>query len=284
MSSKHILILCLFSTLSACSTIQKSTSSDWLLIDNFENSLSNWQSVDTQNETKPQVKNPQITVIQPEQASTSTSTSTSTNHYLLKKPARDGIVGNRKALSYTKLPQAVEVGQTYTFYIRINVAAFPNNHAFGLSNLTPELINKHAYDAFEPTLRVTDKTESNGLVNDGALMVKTGNGYSNIQNYTTKQSAKPLQTNTWYDVWYVVNNAAASKQGQQYDVYVKGGEFSKQTLVYKNAQFRMKREQPLIYFLANCNTGPIKKPYGNGGLRYDDLYMSKGTNLNNPML
>ncbi|MBH0037254.1 hypothetical protein [Pseudoalteromonas sp. SWN166] len=278
MPSKHILILCLFSTLSACSNIHKNTSSDWLLIDNFENSLSKWQSVDTQNETKPQVKNPQITVIQSEQATTST------NHYLLKKPARDGIVGNRKALSYTKLPQAVEVGQIYTFYIRINVAAFPNNHAFGLSNLTPELINKHAYDAFEPTLRITDKTESNGFVNDGALMVKTDSGYSNIQNYTTKQSAKPLQTNTWYDVWYVVNNSAASEQGQQYNVYVKGGEFKKQTLVYKNAQFRMKREQPLIYFLANCNTGPIKKPYGNGGLRYDDLYMSKGINLNYPTL
>lgn len=269
-------LLCLLSALASCSTIQKNTSSDWLLIDNFENSLSDWQSVDTQNETKPQVKNPQITVIQPEQ------TNSSINHYLLKKPARDGIVGNRKALSYTKLPQAVEVGQTYTFYIRVNVAAFPNNHAFGLSNLTPELINKHAYDAFEPTLRVTDKTESNGFVNDGALMVKTDSGYSNIQNYTTKQSAKPLQTNTWYDVWYVVNNAAASEQGQQYDVYVKGGEFNSQTLVYKNAQFRMKREQPLIYFLANCNTGPIKKPYGNGGLRYDDLYMSEGINLSNP--
>lgn len=278
MHCKHMSLLCLLSALASCSTISKNTSSDWLLIDDFENSLSKWQSVDTQNETKPQVKNPQITVIQSEQANSST------NHYLLKKPAAESIVGNRKALSYTKLPQAVEVGDTYTFYMRINVAAFPNNHAFGLSNLTPELINKHAYDAFEPTLRVTDKTESNGLVNDGALMVKTDSGYSNIQNYTTKQSAKPLQTNTWYDVWYVVNKAAVSEQGQQYDVYVKGGEFSKQTLVYKNAQFRMKREQPLIYFLANCNTGPIKKPYGNGGLRYDDLYMSKGTNLNNPML
>lgn len=278
MHFKHTLLLCLLSTLASCSTIQKNTSSNWLLIDDFENSLSKWQSVDTQNETKPQVKNPQITVIQSEQATTST------NHYLLKKPASDGIVGNRKALSYTKLPQAVEVGQIYTFYIRINVAAFPNNHAFGLSNLTPELINKHAYDAFEPTLRVTDKTESNGFVNDGALMVKTDSGYSNIQNYTTNQTAKPLLTNTWYDVWYVVNNSAASEQGQQYNVYVKGGEFKKQTLVYKNAQFRMKREQPLIYFLANCNTGPIKKPYGNGGLRYDDLYMSKGINLNNPTL
>ncbi|MGK2236379.1 MAG: hypothetical protein ACI85L_001532 [Pseudomonadota bacterium] len=84
-------LLCLLSALASCSTIQKNTSSDWLLIDNFENSLSDWQSVDTQNETKPQVKNPQITVIQPEQ------TNSSINHYLLKKPARDGIVGNHKS-------------------------------------------------------------------------------------------------------------------------------------------------------------------------------------------
>jgi hypothetical protein len=53
--------------------------------------------------------------------------------------------------------------------------------------------------------------------------------------------------------------------------------------VYKNAKFRMKREQPLIYFLANANTGPAKKPYGNGGLKYDDLYMSRGINLSNPV-
>jgi hypothetical protein len=278
MHFKYILIVCLFSTLAACTNDPNRASSKWLLIDNFEHSLTDWQTVDTQNETKPHVKNPQITVIQAEQATVPA------NHYLLKKPAAEGIVGNRKALSYKKLPQAVEVGQTYTFYMRINVAAFPNNHAFGLSNLSSELINTHAYDAFEPTLRITDKTESNGFVNDGALMVKTDSGYSNIQNYTTKQPAKPLQTNTWYDVWYVVNNAAATEQGQQYNVYVKGGEFSEQTLVYKNAQFRMKREQPLIYFLANCNTGPINTPYGNGGLRYDDLYMSKGLNLSIPTL
>ena len=72
-------------------------------------------------------------------------------------------------------------------------------------------------------------------------------------------------------------------QGQQYNVYVQGGEFKTQTLVYKNAKFRMKRELPLIYFLANCNTGPLKKPYGNGGLKYDDLYMSRGINLSSPL-
>ena len=44
----------------------------------------------------------------------------------------------------------------------------------------------------------------------------------------------------------------------------------------------MKREQPLLSFVANCNTGPAKQPYGNGGLAYDDIYMSNGINLTNP--
>ncbi|MCQ8876870.1 hypothetical protein NQT69_02325 [Pseudoalteromonas shioyasakiensis] len=250
--------------------------SQWLLIDNFESNTLNWTKADTQNDTKPRISNPQITEIRTEQ------TLPKTNHYLIKKPAADGVVGNRKALSFYPLPKQVEVGETVTFYTRINVESFPNNHAFGLSNLTPEHIKKHGYDAFEATLRVTDKAESNGFKNDGALMVKTDSGYSNIQNYALSQSAKPLAPNHWYEIWYVVNNAPVSEGGQQYNVYVKGGEFAEQTLVYKNATFRMKREKPLIYFLANCNTGPKKKPYGNGGLRYDDLYMSEGKNLSLP--
>ncbi|MEI8641965.1 hypothetical protein P4S68_16290 [Pseudoalteromonas sp. Hal099] len=150
------------------------------------------------------------------------------------------------------------VGETYTFLPVINVASFPNIPCFGLSNLEPEQINVHGYDAFEATLRVTDKTESNGLDNTGALMVKTDKGYSNIQNYAQAQSAKPLDTNSWYNIWYVVNNASVKMQGQQYNVYVQGGEFKNQTLVYKNATFRMKRERPLSYFLLTVIRAHIK--------------------------
>lgn len=278
MCIRHTLLLPVLASLVACNqNHHNASSSQWLLIDNFENNLSDWQKADTDNQTKPHQPNPQITIIEQGQSSDHA------NHYLLKKPAAEGVIGNRKALTYKKLPKPVPVGETYTFYTRINVAAFPNNHAFGLSNLQPYEINKHGYDAFEPTLRVTDKAESNGHINDGALMVKTDTGYSNIQNYKTAQSAQPLNTNTWYNVWYVVNNASVKMQGQQYNVYVQGGEFKTQTLVYKNAKFRMKRELPLIYFLANCNTGPLKKPYGNGGLKYDDLYMSRGINLSSPL-
>ncbi|KMT66703.1 hypothetical protein [Catenovulum maritimum] len=258
--------------------------SPWLLLDNFEhNQLTQWQKADTQNQTKPKIENPQITEIRQE------AQQNQINHYLIKKPAQDGVVGNRKALTFSPLPKAIEVGETYTFYLRINVESFPNNHAFGISNLAAEEIKKQAYNAFEPTLRVTDKAESNGYKNDGALMVKIDSEdkyrqYANVQNYQAKRSAKPLQIGSWYQVWFVVNNALVSEGGQTYDVYMQGGEFTNQTLVYKGAKFRMKREQALIYFFATCNTGPHKQAYGNGGLKYDDIYMSKGLNLSLPAL
>lgn len=251
----------------------------WLLIDDFEapNSLASWTKADTKNDTKPKIENPQVTIVQTE------VNNERKNAYLLKKPAPEGIVGNRKALTYRTLPEPVEVGETYTFYTRINVEAFPNNHAFGISNLNGEGIELNDYNAFEPTLRVTDKKESSGLKNDGALMVKVKGAYSNIYNVAEKRSANPLVPGTWYEIWYVVNNAKKENGGQTYDVYFKGGdEFPTQAKVFTNATFRMERELPLTHFMMNCNTGPKKKPYGNGGLKYDDLYMAKGINLTKP--
>jgi hypothetical protein len=249
----------------------------WVKIDDFEQTdvLKHWWLEDARNDTRPKINNPQITEVRVEDRGR--------NHYLIKKPAAEGVVGNRKALSYRKLPVAVEVGETYTFYVRFNVEYFPNNHVFGLSNLEPEGINRHDYDALEPSLRVTDKRESDGSRNDGTLMVLQGKGYAKVYNDRTNRSAKPLQTDTWYEVWYAVNNAKAAEGGQVYDVYMRGGEeFPKRQRVFAEADFRMKRERPILYFLANCNTGPVESPYGNGGLRYDDLYMAQGVVLTTP--
>lgn len=251
--------------------------STWLLIDNFEDpiSINSWEKKDTRNDTSPHVPNPQISVlITPPQTN---------NTFLLKKPAAEGIIGNRKALTFKPLPRSVEVGEIYTFFTRINIEYFPNNHIFGLSNLNAKGIIKNDYNALEPSIRITDKKESNGFKNNGALMVKTNDGYRYIQNYKAQRSAKPAKVNTWYDIWYVVNNKTLENNGQTFDVYVRGGEFKTQTLVYKKADFRMKRELPLIYFMMNSNTGSIKKPYGNGGVRYDDIYMAEGTLLTSPL-
>jgi len=298
---KYLLLVSTSFLLTACYLLPTQTPSPWLVIDTFNTQLLNgWQLADTQNDTKPYVENAQVTEIKFHDARASsgatlgkgTDTNTSptlpnaNNGYLIKKPAADGIVGNRKALSFKALPVPVNVGDTYTFYTKIRVERFPNNHAFGISNMHPADIIKHGYNAFEPTLRVTDKYESNGYKNDGSLMVKIDSTdkyrqYASVKNADNKIS-QPLTVGEWYEIWYVVNNATVENDGQVYSVYVKGGEFRQQTLAYENANFRMKRELPLIYFLANSNTGPINKPYGNGGLAYDDIYMSEGVNLSTP--
>jgi hypothetical protein len=267
-------------SLSACSQLTKPSNTHpndtWVLIDSFESGrLTEWTKRDTKNETDPYIAKPQITTIE---------TEASGNHFLLKKAAAENIVGNRKALTYRLLPLRVEVGETYTFYTRINVEYFPNNHVFGLSNLMPDQIDLQDYNAFEPSIRITDKLESNGHRNDGTLMVRKGKNYAKILNHSANRDGLPLKENTWYELWYSVNNSVRSDGGQRYDLYVRGGEFKTQQLVFQGADFRMKRELPLIYFLTNCNTGPIDKPYGNGGIRYDDLFMSEGTRLTTPRL
>ncbi|CAD5280604.1 conserved exported hypothetical protein [Alteromonas sp. 38] len=293
---KYLLLISTSFLLTACYLLPTQHPSPWLVIDTFDTkTLTGWQLADTQNDTTPFLENAQVTEIRvqdSDSASNSIKDTSSTvpsvnNGFLFKKPAPDGVVGNRKALTFKALPQPIPVGETYSFYTRIRLERFPNNHAFGISNMHPADIIKHGYNAFEPTLRVTDKAESNGFKNNGSLMVKIDSEdkyrqYASVKNTDNNKDAKPLKEGVWYSIWYVVNNATVKNGGQVYRVYVKGGEFSSQSLVYENANFRMKRELPLIYFLANCNTGPIKQPYGNGGLAYDDIYMSEGINLTVP--
>ena len=249
----------------------------WILVDDFESdlNLTAWTHFDAQNETKPFIPNPQIAEVRIE--------ANTANHALLKKSAPDGIVGNRKALGFKTLPHDIPVGETYTIYTRINVESFPNNHSFGLSNLSgPEILEQN-YDAFEPMIRITDKAESDGSRNDGTLMVLSGyKTYSKIQNPETGGSAKPLKPGTWYELWYVVNNASQDSGGQTYDLYARGGEFLTQQRVFTDAVFRMNREAPLKFFMTISNTGPHKAPYGNGGVRYDDIYMVPGEQLSTP--
>lgn len=248
-----------------------------MLVDDFESGLERWTHVDVDNQTEPFVPDPQVAAIRLD--------AKTDNHFLLRKPAADGVVGNRKAIGFAPLPVAVEVGETYTFYTRFNVEYFPNNHSFGLSNVSAAEIPNENYNSFELMIRVTDKLEGNGFKNDGTLQV-LGNGemrYSNIVNPATGKSAKPLQTDEWYEVWYVVNNSPTEEGGQRYDLYLRGGEFASQTLVFEDAVFRMGRELPLGHFMTICNTGSQDKPYGNGGVRYDDIYLVVGRELSTPI-
>ena len=251
--------------------------STWLLIDDFESGLEQWTHVDVENNTDPFVPDPQVAEIRVDAKTKS--------HFMLRKPAVDGVVGNRKAIGFRPLPVTVPVGDTYTFYTRINVEYFPNNQSFGLANVPASEIPEHDYNSFETMIRVTDKTEGNGYKNNGTLQVLGGGDmrYSYIINSATGEPANPMQTDEWYEVWYVANNAPFDEGGQRYDLYIRGGEFPNQQLAFENAEFRMKRTLPLQYFMTICNTGPHDAPYGNGGVRYDDIYMAPGRELSSPL-
>ncbi len=263
---KHVTLAFVAAGLTAC------TQNPWVKIDDFETGpLSGWVKIDAQNDTDPRIENPQISEIRTEAG----------NQFLLRKPAADGIVGNRKALIYKALPRAIPAGDTYTFYSRVNVEAFPNNHAYGLTNIAQDNIAAENYNAFEPMIRITDKAESNGDKNDGTLMVLSGyKQYAKIENGDAP--ARPMTPGTWYEIWAVINNAPEADGGQSYDLYIRGGEFAAQTKAYSGATFRMKRGAPLTGFVAITNTGPAKSPYGNGGVRYDNLYLAPGVQLTAP--
>lgn len=243
----------------------------WVEIDDFETTpaLSGWTNIDVDNQTEPFVENPQISERRAEGDG---------NHYMLRKPAAEGIVGNRKALGSRTLPFEIAVGETATLYARINIEAFPNNHSFGLSNLSTKAIAQENYNAFEPMIRVTDKRESNGTKNDGTLMVLSGENKA----YATIEGTQPAQPDIWYEIWAVIDNRPRAAGGQRYDLYVRGGEYAERTRVFTDADFRMRREQPLGQFIAISNTGPTRAPYGNGGVRYDDLYLARGETLSTP--
>ena len=249
----------------------------WILVDNFESGMDlwGWSNIDAQNDTDPHIPDPQVAEVRVDPDTG--------NRFMIRKPAADGVVGNRKAIGYLPLPTPVGIGETYTFFTRVNVEYFPNNQSFGLVNVGATEISRENYDSFGPMIRITDKHESDGSKNDGTLMVSSGyKSYRKVVDPGTGKPANPMQPGVWYALWYVVNNARLDAGGQRYDLYIEGGEFETQRLAFKGAKFRMQRELPLTAFMTICNTGPVDAPYGNGGVRYDDIYMIEGRQLTLP--
>ena len=139
---------------------------DWMKVDDFESSdaIKAWHRLDVDNQTDPFIDAPQISEIREVQG----------NRFMIRKPAAEGVVGNRKAIGLKALPDNIETGATATLYLRFNVESFPNNHSFGLTGQGAAEMETLGYDAFEPMFRITDKYESDGSKNDGTFMVLTG--------------------------------------------------------------------------------------------------------------
>ena len=242
----------------------------WYLLDDFEDTLGGWTFVDTDNQTDPFIPDPQVVELIED----------GENSYLMRAAAPDGVAGNRKAIAYKSLPFSVPVSGVVTLYMRFNTEAFPNNHVFGLSNMVGNDIEANHYESIEAIIQVTDRYE-----NDGILRVRSGGDYFNITNPNTGLTANPLEEDTWYEIWLVVNNGGRASGGQTYDVYLRGGEeFPEQTKVFDHAFFRVNRETSLLNFVSISNSGPNDADfYGTGALSFDDIFLHNGEVLTSPL-
>ncbi|MGC9451478.1 MAG: hypothetical protein ACP5I4_08530 [Oceanipulchritudo sp.] len=97
------------------------------------------------------------------------------------------------------------------------------------------------------------------------------------------QNVDPLNDlNVWYEIWVVIDHGTDTS-----DVYIKGGQFTEQTLAVENARFRNGGStSPLKYFVMKSHNGNEDTDAGYRGIDpwyLDDLYIDyTGENLTTP--
>jgi len=84
---------------------------------------------------------------------------------------------------------------------------------------------------------------------------------------------------TWYEIWWIVDTDTRTV-----DVHIKGGDaYPTQTLVADDYGWRNQTVEALDRFLLTSSAGTLVDPKGLDSMLIDDIYMSAGENLSDPM-
>jgi glucose/arabinose dehydrogenase len=228
----------------------------WALVDDFENpqSVTRWEWYD-----QPQVQG----VSRPTEA-VSVIEEGSGNHAL-----QVSAVAQAGLLTYARvpLPFRVEVSDTVTFYLRMQVMDFTTNQVWGLVNVPYDEIAPLNFDAMEVIGRWTDEPGR------PALLLRDDASY--------RDSGVVPRAGDWVEIWWVVRNGGEASGGQTYDTYWRpAGADADPVLVYADAGFRVARETPMDWFQIIANNGSSAKT---GAVRYDDLFVIDGEVLRSPV-
>lgn len=173
-----------------------------------------------------------------------------------------GINPDKRIVPQIRLPIAAADGEVITFYWRA-VSFGPNrNVSYGLSD-TPEGEELDFWSDFE----------AQTFFGDGALGARNGS--------TTERDLVPYDHNIWYEFWMVVKNGEGVIS-DLFDIYVRGGETTEQTLMIANSNFRNGTTDPIANFAIIAYFGPGGNPDGADPFMYDDLYVAPGEVLSTP--
>lgn len=185
------------------------------------------------------------------------------NHYF-EVGARAGFSGRSHAR--IPLPRRIEVSENVTLYARMRIDDFATNQVWGLVNVAADEVFSLGYDAYDAIGRWTDENGSPQLlVRDDAFYQPAAGTYA---------------AGRWYEAWLVARNGGEASGGQTFDLYTRveaSGEAP--ALVYSDAGFRLARETPFEFFQIIANNGSGGKT---GTVRYDDLFLFPGVNLDAP--
>jgi hypothetical protein len=194
-------------------------------------------------------------------------------------------IGNFLDFSFP-LETPIADGSTVTFYHRIMVEGpVDENDAdgpFGFLDVSYGFVDveydgEWAYGDFEAQFGYSILTDLNWTIRNAD---ETGQyaPWSPIW-----QNVNPLtDLNVWYELWLVIDHASDTS-----DVYIKGGQFTEQTLAVENARFRNGGStDPFKYFVMKSHNGNEDTEAGYRGIDpwyLDDLYIDyTGENLSTP--
>lgn len=232
---------------------------NWLLVDNFENGLDQWVRTD-----------PLQDCVDPSDGACDgvrlviDDFGLPGNMIGSFQAAAEGQTANFISVNAVPLPQFITADQeALTLYVRFAIASFRMDVNFGL--VGPEASGVEAvYGAFESQVRVT-------VSNGGILDVRDFDRFTPV-------TTSPLEDMTWYEVWMVHDN-----QDLSWDLYIRGGEFSEQTLLKEGILYRASLGE-MRAFAIFMGTGSTENPNGNSAFFIDDIYLDPtGANLSSPL-
>ena len=193
--------------------------------------------------------------------------------------------GNFLYMSFP-LETAIQNGTVATFYHRILVEGpeneFDADGPFGFFDTAYGFVDvpfdgSWAYSDFEVQLGYS-------ILNDLNWTIRNADETGQYAPWSPIwQNVNPLtDLNVWYEIWVVIDRTSDTS-----DVYIKGGQFTEQTLAVENARFRNGGStSPFEYFVMISHNGNEDTQAGYRGIDpwyLDDLYIDyTGENLSTP--
>ena len=261
---------------------------DWVLVDDFQDGLDKWANVYQRGNFG--------------EFQLLTDPEDPTNQTFFVVSGGEGEDDFNTMFATIELPVGIPDGGTGTLYFRYYQEAPDNNFHMMLSaaplaqNDQGDYTSPVTYGVMEAIWRKTDIGGGTGQ----ETTIRDETQYPRVGTGDSPETFVPFihDNQVWYEIWMVVRNEEGPL-GDNYSVYVRGGEFEEPTLLYiefmdyfsseltgdyyEEAFFRNGTPLPIITLTIATESGWAGSPNNGDVWMVDDIYISHGENLTSPL-